>query len=256
MKKTLLLIILFLTSGFLFCNGQTTKAWSVQPYDLRVFIQNAGQFDQEVNEKAVVLYSAKLADYLQIYINKNKIVYRLIDYPNVNKKTGDLGDPDKDAKPAVMHYLSYHWEGSNPNVTIEGQQEQSDYYTYPTGKSTSVQVNAFKKIIYHNLYPGIDAEFTFPKDTTGFEYALIVHPGADLSQVKLKYKGTKSIQVNKAGDIEIESEIGQIIDHAPVSSYQEGGLVASTYKLNGTEESFNVSYDKSKTLVIEIGRAS
>jgi len=251
MKKTLLLIILFLTSGFLFCNGQTTKAWSVQPYDLRVFIQNAGQFDQEVNEKAVVLYSAKLADYLHVYFTTNGIVYRLIDYPNVNKKTGDLGDPDKDAKPAVMHYLSCHWEGSNPNVTIEGQQEQSDYYTYPTGKSTSVQVNAFKKIIYHNLYPGIDAEFTFPKDTTGFEYALIVHPGADLSQVKLKYKGAKNMSVDPKGNIVIESPVDQIIDHAPLSSYQEGGSVSSNYILKGTEESFSANYDRTKTLVID-----
>jgi hypothetical protein len=254
MKKILLSAILFFATGFLFCKGQTTnKAWSVQPFDHQVFIQNAGQFDQFIKEKAVILYSAQLGDYLHAYFTTNGIIYRLIEYPNIDR--GALGkngeDPDKDLKPATMHYLSCLWEGSNPNVTLEGQQEQSDYYTYPTGKSTNVQVNIFKKIIYHDLYPGIDAVFTFPKDSAGFEYALIVHPGADLSQVKLKYKGATNMKLNPAGDIVIESPVNQIVDHAPISSYQEGGSIKSAYNLNGTEESFNVSYDKTKTLVID-----
>src|SRR6185437_13532998 len=247
----ILLSLLIVVFAFTFSTEQTTKPeWSINPFDHKVFIQNAGQFDELVKEKAVILYGAQLGDNLFAYFTTNGIIFRTIEFPRISPKNAKGEDPDKEMLPPVEHFLSAHWEGSNPDVTAEGQEERSDYYTYPVGKTTLV-VNIFKKITYHHLYQGIDAEFTFPKDKSGFEYALIVHPGADLSQVKLKYKGTKSIQVNKAGDIEIESEIGQIIDHAPVSSYQEGGLVASTYKLNGTEESFNVSYDKSKTLVID-----
>jgi hypothetical protein len=249
MKKSLLAFI-FLASSY-FAIAQSKWAWSVKPFDKKVFVQNAGQFDALINEKATILYMAQLGDNLFAYFTTNGIIYRTIDFPKVSPKDAKGGDPDKEVLPPVINFLNAHWVGCNPSLTVTGEEEHTDYYTYPTGNSSSVIVNIFNKIVYHNLYPGIDAVFTFPQDSTGFEYALIVHPGANLSQVKLKYKGATSMKITPSGDIDIESGVDQIIDHAPKSFYQLGGNVASTYVLNGTEESFSASYDVTKTLVVD-----
>ena len=92
------------------------------------------------------------------------------------------------------HYLSYEWLGSNPEVTVEGQSKENYPCSYLIGKNKTVKANAFKKILYHNLYPGIDAEYVFPKGKEGLKYSLIIHPGADISQVKLSYTGAKTIK--------------------------------------------------------------
>ena len=236
--------------------GESAWAWTVQPFDHKVFIENRGQFDTLVNDNSKVIFGAQLGDNLFAYFTTTGIVYRSIVFPKLAEaeKEGKEGKDDPDKKPIkpVISYLNMQWEGSNPNVSFEAKEEKTDYYTYPTGPKSSVQVNLFKRFIYHNLYPGIDAEYTFISDKQGFKYSLIVHPGADLSVVKLKYKGAKSMSLNSNGDIVITNTngIGNIIDHAPVSMYQEGGDVKSSYNLNGKEESFNAdaSYDKSKTL--------
>ena len=124
----------------------------------------------------------------------------------------------------------------------------------------TIKTDVYRKMIYHNLYPGIDAVYTFPTDEGnvkkyGIKYSLIVHPGADLSQVKLRYTGVKSYKMNEKGDVVWQSDIKEITDHAPVTYYENEptNTIASSYKVNGKEESFSIDgdYDKSKTLVID-----
>ncbi len=241
--------------------SEGTWAWKVQPFDHKVFIENQGQFDKLVNDNSKVIFAAQIGDNLFAYFTTNGIVYRNVEYPKyADAKKGAKEDPDydPDRKPIVpvISYLNMHWIGSNPNVTFDAKEEQTDYYTYPTGPRSSVKVNIFKRFICRDLYPGIDAEYTFFPDKGGFKYSLIVHPGADLSVVKLKYDNAAGgMSLNADGDIVIKSGngVGDIIDHAPVSMYQGGGNVTSSYNLNSNEESFKVdpSYDKTKTLVID-----
>jgi len=241
--------------------GEGAWAWKVQAFDHKVFIENLGQFDKLVNDNSKVVFAAQIGDNLFAYFTTTGIVYRNVEYPKYADAKKEFKadpdyDPDRGPITPVISYLNMQWEGSNPNVSFDAQEEQSDYYTYPTGPSSSVKVKIFKKFTYRNLYPGIDAEYTFLPDKTGFKYALIVHPGADLSLVKLKYDGAAGgMSLDADGDVVIKSAngVGDLIDHAPITSYQGGGNVTSSYNLNGNEESFKVdaSYDKSKTLIVD-----
>ncbi|HSY76137.1 MAG TPA: SprB repeat-containing protein, partial [Bacteroidia bacterium] len=129
------------------------------------------------------------------------------------------------------------------------------FYSYPIGKSSSINVNIFKKIVYHDIYPGIDIEYSFITGQPGIKYSLIVHPGADASVIKLRYSGTPNIKLNSNGDATMQTPVGEITDHAPDSYYQNSGThIASSYMITaGNEESFSVSKNTSSTdnLVID-----
>ena len=114
-----------------------------------------------------------------------------------------------------------------------------------------VKAHAYKKLIYHNLYPGIDMEFYFPEDKKGFEYSFIIHPGADVSQLKMQYPLNEAIQLNEDKNIVVQSSFGNFIDHAPVAS-QQGEPVDCSFSLYNSIVGFSVNdYDKTKTLIID-----
>jgi gliding motility-associated-like protein len=230
---------------------QAATKWTVSPYDHSVFIQNNGQFDDKIQSRDKVIYAAQLGDDYAFFTAKG-LVYRYDEYPKPDHSYAASLNDDPDAhgpiKP-ILHFVSATWEGADPNVTLIASEEKSDYYTYPYG----IKANIFKKLTYKNIYPGIDLEYTFPEGKPGIKYSVIVHPGADLSKVKLKYKGASAIHMDTEGNIVISSGIGEITDHAPVTTYlSNASSVSSNYNLNGYEESFNVgNYDNTQTLVID-----
>jgi gliding motility-associated-like protein len=234
--------------------------WMAKPFDHKVFIENKGQFNAEVNNKRTVLYEATLGGNVKAYFMPTGIFFRQITFV---KDDGDKDDDkaekdDPDAKRTpLVHRMTALWEGSNPDVTIVAGEEQS--YPMTTSmrvgdKVENLTVGLFKKITYKNMYPGIDIEYIFPDgEKNGLKYTIIVHPGADLSKVKMYYLGAKSLVIDDKGDMVIKNDISDFTDHTPVSYLQEGGTASVKYMVDGNEESFmvNGSYDKTKTLVID-----
>src|SRR5204863_2473826 len=94
------------------------------------------------------------------------------------------------------------------------------------------------KIIYKNLYPKIDVEYTFPDDKPGIKYTLILYPGADVSSVKMNYSGTDGLYSDEEGNIKIRTPFGDVTDHAPISIYEGGEKIISAFKLSGSTVSF------------------
>lgn len=227
--------------------------WTATPYDRRIFIENKGQFDAETKSADKILYGVMCGG-VNIYFTAHGVIYRFDKYIESQKEEEDEEqEPDKVSLKTTTQYINSKWEGSNPTVTVEGEDEQTYYYTYPLGDNRTIKANVFKKILYRNLYPGIDAEYIFPKDKEGIKYTLTVHPGADISRIKLIYAGAEGAEIDTNGDVVIRGEIGELIDHAPVSYYKEGEEnIKTAYTLTGMEESFSViEYDSTKTLVID-----
>lgn len=259
------LLILFIFTC-LFCNkviaqeGRTSidqiqPAWTVNPFDHKLFIENDGQFNNAVKDSSQVLYGVQVGK-VWAYFTSHGVIFRYDEYPE------DKLDPDEksEAKPLV-HILSAEWENTNPSVTVEAQKRQSAYYTYPKGKASTIKASIYKKLIYHNLYPGIDVEYSFPDDKdNAIEYALIVHPGADYSVAKLRYYGAEKLTM-LAGEqpgkdsmvVSIPGTSDFIEDHSPTSYIKEtGAKIASSFSVSTMEETFHVdNYDKTKTLVID-----
>ncbi|MBL7892154.1 MAG: SprB repeat-containing protein, partial [Bacteroidia bacterium] len=229
--------------------------WRINPFEGKVFIENRGQFDTLLKSTSRVWYGAELGA-IKAYFTSDGLTYRYDEYPKKSDEKEESEEAEQEAfKIRKTHYFKILWEGANPDATIEALGKRSDYYVYPTGPASSVEANVFKKIIYRNLYPGIDVEYVFPKDKEGLKYAVIVHPGGDISKVKLKYVGASSLKENREGDVIIKTGFGDFVDHAPISYYEgeTNNKVFTKFNLKSQGGSFLLpySYDTNKTLVID-----
>ena len=233
-------------------NEKSFKAnWETNPFDHQVFIENKGQFD-EVIPGQKVLYTVNLGD-IQAFFTATGIVYRITTYPISDIPKGQ--DPDQNGPPKpVIKYLYSKWEGANNNAVIGKDEKQSYYYTYPSGTKESIKTDIYKKITYHNLYPGIDVEYSFKEGKPGIEYKLIVHPGADISHARLLYgKGAVNSKINAKGDIDIQTNMGVFTVSSPQGFYaDDNSPLKVSFLLNGNEQSFSVvNPDINKTYVID-----
>lgn len=266
-------------------NGDYKSNWVTNPYDFTIFIENNGQFDKEVPHSNTKIFYGIQFGMLKAFFTKKGLVYQLTE-PNTkgNAKERELekgerakrveieekekGDKENDKEAERVEsiveveneepqikFLNLVWEGANPNVVIEASDKRDDYYTYGVGTNGTIRADIFRKITYKNLYPNIDVEYFFPKGKEGIKYNIILHPGGDLSKVKLTYQNATSIFVNDAGDAEVKTIIATFTDHAPVSYYQENDskTFSTKYIINGSTETFSItgSYNHSKTIVID-----
>lgn len=153
--------------------------------------------------------------------------------------------------------ITMEWVGANPNVEVITEEKTTDYHTYGMLQEKAY---GYKRIIYKNIYPDIDLVYSFTNNKLGFEYSLLVRPGANLNVVKLKYGGdVKKIKTDRKGNLIIQSDIDGISTTVPISYYGEHllnksvGELKSVYKLSGNEVvfSFPDGYDNTKAVVID-----
>src|SRR6185312_12274152 len=232
--------------------------WTSNPFDHQVFIENEGQFTA-LPSSDKILYGALVGN-VYMFITPQGLIYKYTENPVLKQEPGkapiavDPDDIDWSKTKPIDHYLTVIWVGSKGATDIVAGEEQTYYYTYPgaDGKST-IKVNVFKTITCRNVYPGIDIKYTFPEGKNGFKYALIVHPGADLSQIKLQYDRAGKMQMDKNGNVQLNSGWGTFTDHALKSYYEgESDTLASSYKLQNNTESFFINnLDPTKTLIID-----
>lgn len=174
------------------------------------------------------------------------------------KKKGIPEDELEKKRTVTNRTITMEWLGINPDVPVIAEEPTTAYQTYGL-----IQQKAFgyKRLVYRDAYPGIDIIYSFTQNTKpGFEYSLVVKPGADVSKVKLKYGGDiKSLKVDNKGNLIIKSDIEGILTSVPVSYYgaditgPAGNPVKSLFFVTGTEVGFSFpqGFDKTKQLVID-----
>lgn len=152
---------------------------------------------------------------------------------------------------------------SNPDVKPVGLEESGSVISYFKGKPEEwkVGLHACSKIIYRELWPGIDLLYsgTFNR----MKYEFIVHPGADPSLIKLAYRGAEQVALTAEGRLEVKTPEGGFSDDNP-AAYQEASgkrkAIPVAYVLtpaSGTESLTHIygfevgKYDRSRTLVLD-----
>ena len=272
--SVLLLAFLFSISSVSLADN-TSKSWGIKYTHPKCFIENQGQF-QIANSTEKVLFAFDNGGTKAYFTNKG-LTYSFL---NTWKKDEDEEDDNKykekewkltsaaieeyKKKEAEEHKLEYstdqvsfEWENSNPNVQIIAEDKFDSYFIYTfknEGKETNIDfIPGYRKITYKNLYPNIDVVYVFhPKE--GIKYSIILHPGADPSQVKMKYAESENLSFDNSNNLNIKTKFGKIIDHAPVTFYEDNSsdIVDSKFVKTGNEVSFEIAnYDNTKTLVID-----
>ncbi len=253
------LITLFLASCFLFLGSAkaqlSSPTWSVKFETSKAFIENKGQFEQRLKSvDSKILYAVDNGS-VQIYFTQKGLTYKF-DRKEKNKDRRD-GEEDKPRIFFESDLVNMVWEGANPNVELVAEELNPDYYTYEMKKNEKeyydiTRIRGYKKLVYKNLYPNIDVEYVFhPQD--GIKYALILHPGADVSQVKMKYADGEKLTFTNAGEIFIDTKFGDMVDHAPQTFYADNNnAITSRFIRNGNTVSFELgNYDNTKTVIVD-----
>ena len=265
-------LIIFACSNL---QAQTKPAgsWSKKLERQKSFIENKGQFSipNSFGNPGDVLFAVDDGG-TKIYFTKKGITYTFLEMWKKQKDEREMErerrEEFKDPEDFKRHEMEERkvktrtdqvtmlWQNANPNVKIEASGVTEDYHSYyfkqaNTQYKNVCYIRGFRKITYKDIYPNIDIDYVF-HEKGGLEYSLTLHPGADPSQVKMVYDS--HVELNNAGEIRISTKFGDIIDHAPLTFYQNNNssVIASNFIKSGKTVSFQLeNYDKTKTVVID-----
>ena len=260
MRKLFILIITLLP---ILSFSQTN--WNIDNINGTAFIKNKGQFDGKNWQKTPIQYAIEDGQ-LHVFFTKTGLTYR-IDKIIHNEEKIEKNKKEKEEKEWINKSELIHitWLNSNKKVKIIAKDPINSYFSfsikdYKTNKVTNINhILGYKKIIYKNLYKHIDVIYEI-KPGKGFEYSLLLHPGADLSQVKMKYSyGHTKIDnefvryyLDELGNIQIKTSLGHIIERDLKVFYKDGKTIASSYKFNNNLLTFNLeNYDKKEEVIID-----
>lgn len=253
---TIFTLLLLLPAVSLHAGNNHSQDWTSSPFEQKVFIENIGQFNSGNGSIHMAAYGTRVNG-LDIYLSSHGIVYRHDEYQG-NEKENEAereamehsgeGKEGKEQKSPTINLLEMKWVGANSSAVFVTEQEQKFYYTYaslPDYVKTGVKAKAYKKITCKELYPNIDVEYLLP-EKGGIKYNLILHPGADISVVQMKYKNADDLQFDGKGNIIITSSFGEFIDHAPVSYYESGESIKSAFEINENTILFSFNLKESQ----------
>lgn len=153
------------------------------------------------------------------------------------------------------HAYRVQFLGGNPNARITADKPMEGFNNYFIGNDPgkwATGVKIYQGITLHDIYPNVDARYY--SDNGQMKYDLIVRPGADLSQVALKYEGADGLSVEN-NELVVKTSVGRVRELRPYSyQFLENGRqeVPNKYKVKDNVLRFDVKhYDKNSTLIID-----
>jgi hypothetical protein len=155
--------------------------------------------------------------------------------------------------------LQLGFVGANPKPAIEGRSQRTGTANYLVGSDETkwkTGIAAFGEVVYRDLWPGIDMVF---RGASGrLKYEFVAQPGADPSQIRLAYRGAKSLALTSAGQLAIGTPWGALHDEKPRSFQVVDGRripVESAFALDSARTyGFTVgAHDATRPLVIDPG---
>jgi Secretion system C-terminal sorting domain/Beta-propeller repeat len=233
--------VFFLLSLFVVSLQSSAKTFHKGEDNNLVFIENKGQLrDQYGHPRPDIQYYVH-SNGVTAYIGNGQVHYQFCRQLQ--------GNSNHDAQSRFATYrMDVDLENSTGYAQIQtaGKERFKEHY-YTRGISASgAHSEAYKQVTYKNVYPGIDWVFSITDNK--LEYSFVAGPNADLSMIKLKYKGQQALTLGDDGSITATTPLGVIKEHAPYCYYEtENGrnVVPSSFRLHNNLLSFNVGGDPS-----------
>jgi gliding motility-associated-like protein len=258
----------------LFCILGTVKLIAQNDANALEFTENKGQWDASVRFKGVLTNGAfflRKTGFTVVQHNAEDLS-RIAETAHGKVHAPGENTPvfEKDAaaiptqlantpavKADVLHSHAYNVDfvGANENALIVPDKIQPGYNNYFIGNDSSKWAGGcriFQSITYKNIYPGIDVKFY--SEYGNLKYEFIVSPGADPSQIAMKFDGVDKLSI-KSSELIIKTSVGEVKELYPYTyQYQESGKVKidCRYQLKGNTVKFAIkNYSKQATLVID-----
>lgn len=258
--RVLTLFFFTVMCGFGFMQKANAQASKQTTPNKTGFIENKGQIiDQNSKLNPSVKYLLSLPG-LNVQLKANSFSYDAYTITRVKQETEGTALPTDIEEYDVtykFHRIDIEFLGANPNpqiITANAGKDVLNYFTTGTDRNGATGVRHFGKVTYKNLYPGIDLEFTAqPGTKKPVEYNFIVHPGADASKIKWKYKGSNSISLDNS-TIKIKTIHGDLSENIPLTFEKENNATIDVVYQNMGDNTFGFSigdYNHENTLIID-----
>jgi len=146
--------------------------------------------------------------------------------------------------------------GGSNTVAPEGREELSHKSNYFIGNNATqwrTGLHNYGRVVYEGLYDGID--LVFYTTEKGLKYDFVVQPFNNPQEIRIKYDGAESSEIDVDGNLVIETGVGALREEKPYS-YQkindEIVEITSEYKIENGSVLIEIErYDSSKPLVID-----
>jgi len=179
-----------------------------------------------------------------------------------SRESDEWFDPMNNLKPPVpVEYkrviLKQESVGAN-KLKPEGRERLSWNSNFFYGNDSAKwcpNVPNYREVFYKNLYDGIDLRYY--TNEKGLKYDFIVHPGAAVEQIRLKYKGAEGMDVDIYGSLIIRTAIENVKDENLFIYQEHEGFrerINGRFEIiNNLEYGFELldKYDKKEPLVID-----
>jgi hypothetical protein len=170
------------------------------------------------------------------------------------------------AAPRQRWAVKLDFVGANPQAKPVGENRTAAVVSYFKGPRDQWHAGlpTYAQVVYRDLWPGID--LVYHGQAGRLKYDLLVHPGADPAQIRLRYRGAESVTLNAAGQLEVTTPLGGFTDDAPIA-WQEidgerapvpaafdlrNGGTGSSIQYPASSFGFSLGlYDRSQPLVID-----
>ena len=266
MKKSFIIILFTMLSIGAFSQSK----WTSNPNSERAFVENKGQYDgRNWQSNNPIKFALSQQDGWFTFFSKTGVTHRIERLVRNPKKKKGEGDAHRKV-PSRIHlseFVNISFVGANNNVKIIAEEKTNHYYSYAVKALKTNDVNninnvtGYKKITYKNIYNNIDIEYTLHPDG-GIKYNVILHPGADPNQIKMKYETFHTNHLDEKVDIKLNTQTGQleintastkIIEHKPLTFYQNSKtVIQSKYVFNNNILTFDLgNYDNSQKVIID-----
>lgn len=212
------------------------------------FVRNDGQWKEPFLYKCISTAG-------DIYLEKNGFTFLLAATDNTNKihglKEGHLQAPQ------ILRFHSYKVTFENAKTaTVIGSKSQPHYYNYFIGNDKNrwkSGIHPNYNVDYKQIYQNIDLHIS--SENNQLKYDLILYPGADLNQVKLKYTGLEGMRTS-GGKLLLQTAVGTVEEMKPYAYQVIDGKrveVVCRYKIDKDVVSFQFpdGYDNTAMLVID-----
>ncbi|GEM_PF-1595686 len=225
-----------------------------------VFMENRGQFGDKAFFKAE-------AGGASFYFCKDEVTYLFV------RDTDELVEedfipfaemvslPDEYLHPRYKKevlLIKAQFVEANPDAEAIGLDRLSHYNNYFLGNDPAKwhsNVPNYSAIVYNDIYAGIDLKYY--GDGRSMKYDFVIEPGADISQIKIRYEGVEGLSVTSDGKLQAQTSFGLVGEEAP-HIYQE--IAGTKQELSGRYEviepnvfgfALDEDYDSSYPLIID-----
>lgn len=206
-----------------------------------LFIENKGQFTNQHGQPLTDVQFSMSSAGMSLYAGSGSLHYQFR-----KLRTNVYGLPETE-----VYRMDVTLEGANKHakvVTGSRQNYFEQYYNEKTGPD-GILAHSYNEVTFKEIYPGID--WVLYVKNGNVEYDFVVHPGADASQIKLRYDGATALNTDANGGIVATTPMGTVREKKPVAwETASGKPVAAAFQLNGNVLSFATG-KTNKTLTID-----